>query len=247
MVKKIITYLIVGLYALMLTSCGFQDWRTAPRHSAGLAPLPEKEPKAVVQVYAARAINWRGWFAVHTWVATKEANANHYTVYQVMGWQLRRTGYSVMIADDIPDRYWYGAKPYIIEELRGAEAAAAIPKIKAAAASYPYNDTYRVWPGPNSNTFVSHIIRNVPELGVELPPHAIGRDWLNGSALSARSETGTGYQVSLLGALGFTAGKAEGLEINILGLTFGVDVASPALKLPFIGRIGVTDKAVGRP
>jgi hypothetical protein len=30
----------------------------------------------------------------------------------------------------------------------------------------------------------------------------------------------------------------EGLEVNLLGLTFGLDINPPALKLPGIGRIG---------
>ena len=30
----------------------------------------------------------------------------------------------------------------------------------------------------------------------------------------------------------------EGIEINILGLTFGIDWNQPALKLPGLGRIG---------
>ncbi len=43
-------------------------------------------------------------------------------------------------------------------DLRGEKAEAAIPKIRQAAADYPYRDSYRVWPGPNSNTFVSFIL-----------------------------------------------------------------------------------------
>jgi hypothetical protein len=30
----------------------------------------------------------------------------------------------------------------------------------------------------------------------------------------------------------------EGLEFNVAGLSFGMDVKRPALKLPFIGRLG---------
>ena len=33
----------------------------------------------------------------------------------------------------------------------------------------------------------------------------------------------------------------EGIEVNLLGLVFGVDVLRPALKLPFFGRIGMKD------
>jgi uncharacterized protein DUF3750 len=221
-----------------------KDWRTAPRESANLAPKPSEYRDAVVQIYAARAINWRGWFAVHTWVAIKERNASQYTVFQVMGWQLYRTGQSLSTRQDIPDRYWFGAKPHVIETLLGTAAEAAIPKIRAAADSYAYPAAYRLWPGPNSNTFTSHVIRSTPELRVELPPHAIGKDWVGKGDIFARSETGTGYQVSILGALGITVGKAEGIEINILGLNFGFDFMRPALKLPFIGRVGMADSPV---
>ena len=38
---------------------------------------------------------------------------------------------------------------------------------------------------------------------------------------------------------GFTIGWVEGIEINLLGLVAGIDVRSPALKLPGWGRVGV--------
>ena len=66
--------IVAGLLAgpLLAVSCGDvsmgQDWRTADRSSAGIAPDPRNTPEAVVQVYAARAFNWRGALAVHTWV-----------------------------------------------------------------------------------------------------------------------------------------------------------------------------------
>ena len=225
-------YLTVTLIAILslviLANVTGTDWRNAPRDSAQIAPLPEVEPQAVVQIYAARAINWRGWFAVHTWVATKEKNAKTYTVYHVMGWQLRRTGESRMIKTDIPDRFWFGAKPTLVDSLIGEKAESAIPKIKAAADSYGYPNAYRVW----------------PELGVELPAHAIGKDGIGKGDFFARSESGTGYQFSLFGLLGMTVGKAEGIEINLLGLTFGVDFLRPALKLPLIGRLGMADAPV---
>jgi hypothetical protein len=218
-------------------------WWNADTSSVHIAPLPQDEKRAVVEIYAARAYNWRGWFAVHPWIATKEANAKSYTVYMVTGWR----EHTVSATPGIPDRKWYGSVPEMLFELRGDEAAKMIPFIKKAATDYPYQDFYRLYPGPNSNTFISYIIRHTPGITVELPPHAIGKDWIDDGKFFARSETGTGYQFSVYGLFGITIGKAEGLEINILGLTFGFDVMRPALKLPFIGRVGLKDRPLYGP
>jgi hypothetical protein len=237
-------YFAILFLALMNFACAHQDWRTADRGSAGIAPLPKDESRAVVQVYSARAVSWRGYFGVHSWIAVKEKDSDHYTTFHVMGYRIKRTGSAVVIEEDIPDRKWFGAEPSLIAELRGEKAESAIPKIHEAALSYPYPAAYRIWPGPNSNTFISYIIRRVPEIGVELPPHAIGKDWINKADLVGKSESGTGFQVSVLGALGFTLGLAEGVEVNILGMSFGLDFWRPALKLPFVGRLGFKDAPV---
>lgn len=234
--------LFLLLMALVVTAVATRrDWRTARRDSAGLAPAPQEVSEAVVQVYAARTINWRGWFSVHSWIATKDKNADHYMTYQVMGWNLYFSGNAVSVRQDIPDRYWYGSKPELLEEIRGQKAEKAIARIQEYVKDYPYKTYYNVWPGPNSNSFIANIIRNTPELTVELPPNAIGKDWINRGDFFGRSESGSGWQFSLFGALGATVGKAEGIEINILGLTFGIDFLRPALKLPFVGRLGMKD------
>jgi len=79
---------------------------------------------------------------------------------------------------------------------------------------------------------------------VDLPPTAIGKDYL-GHRLTATAPSGSGFQVSLFGMLGVLASRVEGFEINVLGLTFGVDPYFPAFKLPMIGRLGV-DQHAGR-
>jgi len=50
--------------------------------------------------------------------------------------------------------------------------------------------------------------------------------------------------VSLLGLLGLTVGLEEGIEFNILGLNFGIDLNRPGLRLPAIGRLGMDDVSV---
>jgi len=216
-----------------------RDFRSADRSSAGIAPRPETTPEAVVQVYFARALNWRGIFGVHTWIATKPENAKEYTIHQVIGWRVYRGLPAVFSAPGIPDGRWFGNEPTLVAELRGDEAAKAIPKIIDAVASYPYPNEYTLWPGPNSNTFIAYIGRQVPELHMDLPATAIGKDYpINGSIID-HTPSGTGYQLSMLGLLGVTMARDEGFELNLLGFTFGIDFLRPALKLPFIGRLGM--------
>ena len=214
------------------------DWRTATHHAMGLAPDAATHPEAIVQVYASRTFGWRGAFAVHTWVAAKPAGALRYTRYEVIGWRAMGGRSALSISDDVaPDAEWYGAAPTVIRELRGPEAEAVIARLPAAAASYPYATRYSAWPGPNSNTFVAHLGREVPELRLAMPSIAIGKDYLPGGRWLAPAPSGTGYQLSLLGVVGVLAAREEGLEVNLFGLVTGVDLNPLALKFPGVSRI----------
>jgi hypothetical protein len=218
-----------------------RDWRTASREPAGLAPDPAVTPEAVVQVYSARAIRWRGYFGVHTWIAVKRSGATEFTVHEVNGHRLRRTGTALVTSNRAPDSYWFGNRPTLLREARGAGVDELIDRIEAAVARYPYPQSYRVWPGPNSNTFTAFVLRAAPELRVDLPPTAIGKDYL-GAMPVALTPSGTGGQLSVLGMAGVAGGWEEGLELNLLGLTFGVDPKSLALKLPLLGSLGPEPK-----
>jgi hypothetical protein len=226
------------------------NWRQASREPVGLAPDPAVTPEAVVQVYAARAVRWRGYVGVHTWIAVKAAGASAYTVYEVMGWRLRRAGTALSVGERVPDSRWFGNAPELIADLRGDDVDDVIARIEAAVAAYPYADSYRVWPGPNSNTFTAFVLRAVPELRADLPPTAIGKDYL-GLRMLARTPSGTGYQFNLFGLFGALASTEEGLELNLLGLTFGLDPFDLAVKLPLAGRLspfatGRAEAASGR-
>ena len=225
---------VVGCLAVS----GSRDWRTASRDPAGLAPDPANTPEAVVQVYSARTVNWKGYFGVHTWIAAKRSNADKFLVYEVIGYRLRRTGNVVVVRDDRPaDGYWYGNRPELLSDVRGPGVDALIDRVEDAVERYPYSGAYRVWPGPNSNTFTAFVAREVPELRVDLPPTAIGKDYL-GLKSAGLTPSGTGGQVNLFGVAGVLVGVEEGVEVNLLGLTFGVDPLSLSLKLPMVGRIG---------
>jgi len=224
------------LYYLISGKVDFQaDYRTANRSSSNLAPDPTVTKEAVIQVYAARTFNWRGIFAVHTWVAVKPENEMHYIVCQVIGWLLFRNLPPLSVIQDIPDRHWFNQKPQILLDIRGQEATKLFPEIIRATESYPYADQYHYWPGPNSNTFTAHIARNVPALRLALPSDAIGKDYF--VPFLARAPSGTGFQFSLYGLLGILVAWQEGIEINLLGLVYGVSPSMGIVKLPGFGDI----------
>jgi hypothetical protein len=205
-----------------------------------MAPDPAATPEAVIQIYAAPAVSWRGRLAVHTWIAVKPSGAERYTRYEVVGFGVANGAPSVRVDRMGPDNYWFGARPWIVLDRRGAGVDALIERVRGAIAAYPYPHAYRAWPGPNSNTFMAFIARRVPELGLDLPSNAIGKDFLPGGALFAAAPSGSGFQLSLYGLAGLLIASREGIELNLLGLNVGIDPVAPALKLPAIGRLGAS-------
>ncbi|MEY9121573.1 hypothetical protein ABIA03_006515 [Bradyrhizobium yuanmingense] len=216
---------------------GRQNWQTADRSSAGLLTAAADHREAVIRVFGARTVRWRGIFAIHTWIVVKEKNAPTYTRYDYTAWgePIRTNGFA-------PDGRWFGAAPEIIVAVNGERAEALIPKIRDVIENYRFRSygDYSVWPGPNSNTFVQAALDAVPELRAVLPPTAIGKDFPYTGKWFGVTASGTGIYASLAGYIGFSLGWVEGLEINFFGAVLGIDIRRPALKLPGLGRLGVT-------
>jgi len=233
----------MGIY---LASGPQVHWSRADRSAVGLAPDAARTPEAVVQAYCARTYGWRGVFGLHTWIAIKPAGAISWERLEVVGFGVDRGRPAVRVGPGVPDGRWYGQSPTLIGELRGSAAEAAIPRLRSAAADYPYRARYTVWPGPNSNTFTAHLARRVPELRIDLPANAVGKNYPIDGAL-ARTPSGTGWQLSLLGLAGIAAGREEGLELDFMGLCAGVDVARPSLRLPGLGRLGMAKGIAAHP
>ena len=61
----------------------------------------------------------------------------------------------------------------LIRQWINEEALPIIEKIEASPQTYPFLNTYRYWPGPNSNTFAQWIVGEKVNLGVR----AIGRNF----------------------------------------------------------------------
>jgi hypothetical protein len=244
--KRFVTIVVLLVIAPLITSAvGHgkfnKGWWEANRDPTGMAPDPMLVKEAVIQAYAARTFGWRGAFAVHTWFAVKPRDAKDYLRLEVVGWGVNRGRHAVRMRNGNPDNIWFDNVPKKLVDIRGPEAEALIPRIMAAAKRYPYGNYYKAWPGPNSNTFTAFVAREVPELKLELPAIAIGKDYLPNGSILAAAPSGTGFQLSAFGLAGIMVGVEEGLEINMLGLVFGLDFERPALKLPGLGRLGWSD------
>ncbi|MGV3548435.1 DUF3750 domain-containing protein [Rhizobium sp.] len=229
-------YLVPGLAAagLWATRERPANWREAKWTSSQMLPDPAKDPAARVTIFAAKTGGFKGAFAVHSWIVVKRENASRYDRYDVVGWgqPVRKNGYD-------PDGYWYSNAPERVWEATGPEAEALIPRIEAAIAAYPHNRRggYRMWPGPNSNSFVAYVMRQVPEIDAVLPPNAVGRDYIAEGGFYNVDPAGD-LNVTLYGLLGFSAGIKSGFELHVLGLVAGVDFRRPAVKIPAWGRFG---------
>jgi Protein of unknown function (DUF3750) len=241
--RKLIMLIILAVFVLpILARAAFyaagndpRSWRDADWSSTGLLPQASQDQQARVVVFTGKAGAWKGVFAVHSWVVLKRAGAKEWTRYDVVGW-----GSPVRENNWPPDGRWYGNMPAAIADISGPQAERLIPKIEKAVADYNFAQAgdYRVWPGPNSNSFTAAVLRAVPELHVALPPNAVGRDFRAG-LYAGMTDSRTGIELSLFGLAGIKIGWVEGVEIDLLGLVAGFDLRHPGLKLPGYGHIGV--------
>ncbi len=210
-----------------------RNWHSADWSSAGTLPSAHQEREASIRVMAARTGGLKGAVSVHTWLVLKGKNASGYDRYDVVGWgnPVRRNAFP-------PDGRWYSNVPVAIFELKGVEAERLLPKLEASISDYQWSEqgTYRIFPGPNSNTFVATVLASVPELKVDMPPTAIGRDFPNGSWISRAP--GGGIRATLGGIAGMTIGLREGIQVNLVGLVAGIRFHNPAILIPGFGALG---------
>lgn len=212
------------------------DWRAADRSSAGLLPPAAPDAPAVVRIFSARTVRWRGIFATHCWIVIKGAGDDAYTRYDYTAW-----GQPIRVNGFVADGRWFGKNPDLVYAADGDAAERLIPRIKTAIDGYAFSEygDYRAWPGPNSNTFVAAVMEAVPEIRKSLPPTAVGKDYPHHGRWLAPTPSGTGFRATLGGYLSLTIGWIEGIEFSLLGAVVGLDIRRPAIKLPALGRIGL--------
>ena len=117
-----------------------------------------------------------------------------------------------------PDNYWFGVGPQILLDRRGAGIDGMIARVRDAVGSYPYPNSYRPWPGPNSNTF-SRDGPACPRPGDPAPVECVGKNFPPSGRVVAPAPSGSGFQVLPYGLIGILFAAREGLEVNLLGLS----------------------------
>ena len=252
--QRTIVVFIVLLTAMLIVPLGYGlfisygEWSgTSDRRHTHQGPTGQAliSHGAVLQFYVARSARWRGVVAVHSWVTYKKAGSDTYHRYEVIGWKRSsaKDGYLVHSIDR-PDHYYYGYRPQLLYQVTDNLAERGIEEIERALKSYPYRNQYRSWPGPNSNTFTAYLARNSESIRLELPVTAIGKDYMPGFSGVVSSTSNSGYFIGFGGYWGLTMAVEEGLEINILGAGYGLDLNPLAIKLPAIGRLGFSNEPI---
>jgi len=234
-----LAFLILFLLPIMVAAGalayqgGPTHWSRWDRTVVSHLPAAADHREARILVMSGRTRGWKGVVAVHSWVVVKGENEQTWRRYDVAGW-----GDPVRLNWWPPD-LWFGQYGTVVLDIKGERAKALLPRVDAAIKEYRYANygDYRIWPGPNSNTFVAAVLRAIPEAGVTLPANAIGRDFRPWPYIGL-TDSGTGVEASVWGVVGVKLGWIEGIELNVLGLVAGVDVRNPGIKLPAFGNVG---------
>ena len=171
--------------------------------------------------------------ARHPWLAVRKKGETAWLLYEVP---------DVCHCGNNPFEHSPYLDPILHATWRGAEAddAAACIEREAQAIISDIDRHYVFYPGPNSNTFGDRILRKC-HLHASLPATAIGKDW-RGIVGGGVTSEGTGLQVETP-VVGLKVGLKEGVELHVLGLSFGIDLWPPAIILPVgPGRLGFADR-----
>ena len=137
------------------------SFRDADWSSVGMLPPADSDREARLLVFTGRTGRWKGVFAVHSWVVFKGEGASSWARYDVVGWgqPVRTNGWA-------PDGRWFGDTPTVLLDVRGAAAAAAIPRVEAAIAACTFGISAAA-EGPRTSTTTRGVSPNQRPSGAQ--------------------------------------------------------------------------------
>lgn len=170
-------------------------------------------------------------FATHSWVDYRPDVRSSWRRIEIVN---KNSG---LLHHRISDEVAHGKKRWnervrILSQSDGKKNPHFVRDIMRFAKNYDAS-VYRVWPGPNSNTFAERLMREVDGVSGVLDHNAVGKEH---GFYVGRSAGGTGveFQTPLVGV---GLGLREGVEISLFGLSGGVSFYPPALKVPVLQRV----------
>jgi hypothetical protein len=209
-------------------------------------------------------MDWYTRFAEHAWIDLKQGDEDSWTRIEISG---TISGVEIFPTDaqTVRDDFRWDNRAAVLEVYYDEEARELIPRILANAAAVedfghseftreedggwtisrgePEGRPYDAWPGPNSNTLIAQIIDATPGLHAELHHNSVGKDYPD---IFRAGPTASGYGLEFdFGLLGAGLGRRQGAELHLFGLTAGISLWPPALKIPLIPRIGIHQGWVG--
>lgn len=127
-------------------------------------------------------------FAVHPWVViTKNNQSDRYEIIHKKYDEKERFGFVYKNFYKNPQQgikkslrnmeYWTSKK---IAEIDGDENSLAhrmYDFIHDVSPYYPHKATCKIFPGPNSNTYINWILKKFPEANIKLPWNAFGKNF----------------------------------------------------------------------
>jgi hypothetical protein len=221
---------MVMLVVCVMSGCAIST-RPVPAH-VDTRQTPECD---VVQLRCATLPGVLRVLAIHYWFVAfdaKKSEWQRWEVWRFAGVSPTSWGH-VQLNFMHPDSGVGGGPFRVVREWRG-ETARRLIDVLQKPEEYPDRETYRAWPGPNSNTYAVRVLRKAG-VPLDTDPMAIGKDY-RGIVGAGISPTNTGVQLGTP-LIGLKLGLSDGVEVHALCLTFGLDLWPPAIKTPF-GRVG---------
>lgn len=210
---------LLGAVLAVLTSCGTTS---VLRHDTLIVvkdvDIPSKEPRLA-------------HFATHSYVDYRERVGSQWYRVEVPNPKKGAMIKQISSFEAYSKRRW-GERVRILSQSEGKSNPDFARDIRAFELGYD-DSIYKAYPGPNSNTFIEKMIREVDGVNAILDHNAIGKEH---GFYAGKTTGGTGLKLQTP-ILGVALGLKEGVEVSMLGFSAGVSIYPPSVRIPFLPKI----------